>query len=99
MNWRTVWRKASRNQPKGFSAGPELWGPCSGRGSCSLPQPHFNRWQNKFLIKLKKVSGSAHLFMIFRSLWCSFFPFVFLEPKSAYCHPALPLGSLGPSGP
>lgn len=73
------------------------WAPGAllGRGFRSLPQPHVNRWQNKFLIKRKKVSGSARLFMIFRSLWCSFFPFVFLEPESAYCHPALGLGSLG----
>lgn len=28
--------------------------------------------------------------MIFRSLWCSFFPFVFLEPKPASCHPEPP---------
>lgn len=36
--------------------------------------------------------------MIFWSLWCSLFPFVFLEPKPAYCHPCSPLSSLGQSG-
>lgn len=36
--------------------------------------PGLNRWQNKLLITLEKASGSAHLFMISRSLRRSFFP-------------------------
>lgn len=89
-----LWQGGNWPQAAGLASS---WAPGAllGRGFRSLPQPHVNRWQNKFLIKRKKVSGSARLFMIFRSLWCSFFPFVFLEPESAYCHPALGLGSLG----
>lgn len=82
-----------RESPGGASRGlrscPELRRACSGRPLRSS-RPHFNRWQNKFLIKPESFRLST--FMIFQSLWYSFSPFVFLEPKPATATSSAPLG-------
>lgn len=89
-------REALRNQPQGFSAPPELQVGHSGQDP-------------DVLLRLVSADGRAnsslssgkflaqHIYLHdFRSLWCSLFPFVFLEPKPAYRHPRSPLSSLGP---
>ena len=69
---------------RGAGGGAGGW-PCS--GGVPAVCPGLNRWQNKLLITLEKASGSAHLFMIFRSLRRSFFP---VSSKPADCHPISP---------
>lgn len=73
--------------PQGFSAVLSSGG-LLGAGSCGPPRSHFNRWQNKLLIKHEKASGSERYdFPVPLAL---ILPFSLPRTRASCRHPGLP---------